>query len=171
LIFLKSISLIEFLLALLGDLSLVVVGVLLSVVDMGWLTADVLLLEETLLAVLAAADRSLATDSLLLVMPLSEVLPPADKVESSDMSVGGALLLLVVGLMSSNAAGDPSSACPLEVPLSFGKIGRIIWPGRGISLCRFDNFFLPLITSSAWMASSAVQFCVAITSSMARITL
>lgn len=153
-ILLETILLIEFALSLVVDLSLAMnvlltaAGVLLlSVDDLGWLTAELVALEVTVVAVDVAVAWSLVT-----VSPL--------------------LFMLLVGLMSSAAAGNPLWGCTLGVSLSLSMsmIGRIIWPGRGISLCKFANFFLPRKCSSAKMAFSTVQ-SITTKSAIARMTL
>lgn len=138
--------------------NLMVAGaILLSVDELGCLTVELVVLEETVVAVEVVVVRSLVTASLLPVLLLLIVLL-AVEVESLGLAVGADSLLVVV-LMSSTAAGDPLSDCTLGVSFSFSLslTGRIIWPGRGISLCKFANFFFPRKCSSAKMAFSTVQ--------------
>lgn len=180
LILLVTILLIEFALTLVVDLSLVMgalstaAGVLQpSVDDLDWPLIGLVELEGTMVAVDDVAVWSLVTVSLLPVLLLFAVLPPAVEFKSPGRVVGATLLLLLM-LMSSVAAGDPLLDCILGVSLllSLSSVGRIIWPGRGISLCRFANFFLPRKRSSAKMAFSTVQSLSLATKSLtARMTL
>lgn len=172
--------LIEFALMLVVDLSLVMgalstaAGVVQpSVDDLDWPLIELVELEGTMVAVDVVAVWSLVTVSLLPVLLLFAVLPPAVEFKSPGLVVGATLLLLLM-LMSSVAAGDPLLDCILGVSLSLSlsSVGRIIWPGRGISLCRFANFFLPRKRSSAKMAFSTVQsLSLATKSFTARMTL